>query len=143
MEYKNSMTFFSKENVGNEQYNARMFHLANTFKLHKENKLKFFYPENDNKDYSEEEEDILLRARINSIANHRVASLEEYEKTYNVKLIEEGNVKFKVLENHNIYLDNEDYSQTQEAKKVWATTVFFAICESVSKLLKSPSTPSK
>lgn len=119
-----------------EQYNAKLFHLANTFKLHKEKKLKFFYPENDNRNYSEEEEELLLKARIMSIPNDK--ALRSDLGSYKVQVMQEGNMKLQVLENHNIYLESE-LPDTEETRKFWAKTIFFAICGSLSKLMKKSS----
>ena len=137
------MGLIFKNDTANEQYNARLHHLANTFKLYKENKLKFFYPENDNRDYTDEEEEMLLRARIDSISvrkNYESHPVSKIYKELDIQEIEEGDLKLKVMENHNIYVDSLSREKIDaENNKMWGRAMFFALCESISKLLKKQS----
>jgi hypothetical protein len=148
MEKDEGMGLVFKDTANDGQYNARLYHLANTFKLYKENKLKFFYPENDNADYSEEEEEILLRARIDSMPKKNLPKditerVMQQVEAYDVRELIEGDFKLKVIEKHNIYLNSYEEKpievNDQMNNRVWGKTMFFSILDSVSKLLKKPS----
>lgn len=141
-----------KKNIENLNGNdARLHHLANTFKLYKEKKLNFFYPENDNRDYTEEEEELLLRARVNGFQHSEFADKYDSEsKDLAFREYKARNVELKVLETHNIYLDEDKLKEIEEEElhreisdenlekenKQWGVTIFYALAESISKLLR-------
>lgn len=145
------MTNNKKNTTNLENEDARLHHLANTFKLYKEKKLNFFYPENDNRDYTEEEEEMLLRARVNGFQHTQFADKYDAEsrdlafREYKAK-----NVELKVLGDHNIYLDEEKLKEIEQKElhreicedeletqnKQWGVTIFYALAESISKLLR-------
>ncbi|HCR86400.1 MAG TPA: hypothetical protein DIV86_06955 [Alphaproteobacteria bacterium] len=139
MEANKNIQTFEKAPVDTKTDPAKLLHLSNTFRLHKENKLKFFYPENNNKNYSEEEEELLLKARINALNCEGCSGVKDTNRNYNVRVLEEGSLKLQVIENHNIYMEEKNPFPEQEDGKIWAKTIFYAICESLSKLLKKPS----